>query len=139
MRWEMRRVIGAVVAALLVGGTILVGTAGAHTFVTQPRVSINKSPAGATAPGDRVLIFGKVKGRNLCTDHRQVTLFRTRSGADESMGTDRTDREGEYRFAIRPHVDGLFYVSIRGLRDTSYGHSHRCRGDRSPSIFVDVN
>lgn len=135
----MRRITGAVLAALLLGGTIFVGTAGAHTFVSQPKVTINKSPTGAVDPGDRVLIFGKVKGRNLCTDRREVTLFRVRPGADERVGTDRTDNEGEYRFAIRPQSDGTFYVRLRGLRQTSYGHSHRCRGDRSPSVSVNVS
>jgi hypothetical protein len=135
----MRRVVGAALAALLVGGTILVGTAGAHTFVSEPRVTINKSPSGATDAGDRVLIFGDVKGRTLCRANREVTLFRSRPGADEQVGTDRTDREGEYRFAIRPQADGSFYVRLRGLRDTSYGHSHRCKGDRSPSVFVNVS
>jgi hypothetical protein len=135
----MRRIVWLSVMTLVLGGLVLGGTAWAHTSVTQPRVTINKSPAGPTDPGDRVLIFGDVKGRSRCTDNRQVTLFRLRPGPNENVATDRTDNEGEYRFAIRPQADGSFYVRIRGLRDSSYGHSHRCRGDRSPSVFVNVN
>jgi hypothetical protein len=135
----MRRIVGAALVALLMGGTIFAGSAGAHSFVSQPRVTIDKSPAGPTAPGDRVVIFGDVKGRGFCTDGRQVTLFRSRPGADERVGTDRTDNDGEYRFVIRPQADGSFYVRIGPRRQTSYGHSHRCRGDRSPSVFINVS
>jgi hypothetical protein len=135
----MKRIVGAALVVLLVGGTIFASTAGAHSFVSQPRVTINKSPSGPVDAGDRVVIFGDVKGRSFCTDGRIVTLFRGRPGPDERIGTDRTDNDGEYRFVIRPQSDGSFYVRIGGRRNTSYGHSHRCRGDRSPSIFVNVS
>jgi hypothetical protein len=135
----MRRFIGAALVALLVGGTILVGGAGAHTFVSQPTVGIDKSPAGPTDRGDRVVIFGKVKGRNLCTDGRVVRLVRSPSLSNQPVDTDRTDNEGEYRFVLFPRTDGSFYVRLPGLHDTSYGHSHRCRGDRSPSVIVNVS
>lgn len=135
----MRRIVGAALVALLAGGTIFTGTAGAHSFVSEPRVTINKSPAGPVDSGDRVVIFGDVKGRSFCTDGRRVTLFRSRPGANENIGSDRTDNDGEYRFVIRPQADGSFYVRIGPRRQTSYAHSHRCRRDRSPSVFVNVS
>jgi hypothetical protein len=133
----VRRLILPVVAAL---GLALAAVAAAHVFTASPSLSIGKVPAGVTAPGTRIIVFGKIhSGRALCKANRNVRLFRVRPGADRLLATDVTDREGEYSFALRPRGDRRVYTRISRLFQSSYGHRHVCRADRSRTLFINVS
>jgi hypothetical protein len=132
------------VKPLLLAGVAAVGlafavTATAHSFVASPSLSIGKVPAGATSPGERIVIFGKIRtGRPFCKEDRRVRLFRVRPGADRLLATDRSDSEGEYGFALRPRRDQRVYTRIGRLSRMSYGHSHVCRSARSDNQRINV-
>jgi hypothetical protein len=129
---------------LLLAGVAAVGlafvvTAAAHNFVASPSLSIGKVPAGATSPGERIIIFGKVRsGRLFCRNDRVVRLFRVRRGPDRLLATDRSDREGEYRFGLRPRRDQRVYTRIGRLSRITYQHSHVCRKARSNNQRINV-
>jgi hypothetical protein len=132
------------VKRLLLAGVAAVGlafavTAAAHTFVASPSLSIGKVPAGATSPRERIIIFGKIhSGRLFCRNNRVVRLFRVRPGPDRLLATDRSDREGEYAFALRPRRDRRVYTRIGRLSFTNYPHSHVCRSARSNNQRINV-
>jgi hypothetical protein len=135
----MKRPFVALGVATIMVLALLPDTASAHTFVASPRLTINKVPAGATDPGERIVIYGKILSRRvLCRNARVVRLLRAVSGPDVLLATDITDREGEYRFVRRPRRDQTLYTTIRRLVRTSYGHSHVCRRARSSNLFVNV-
>ena len=133
----MKRLLLPIVAALSLA---LAAIAGAHVFSAAPSLSIGKVPAGATSPGARIIVFGKVhSGRTFCREDRVVRLFRVRPGADRLLATDLTDREGEYSFQRRPGGDQRVYTRVGSRMETSYGHSHQCAADRSRNLFINVS
>jgi hypothetical protein len=118
----------------------LAATASSHNFSAHPGLTIHKVPVGATAPGTRIIIYGRiVSARVFCRANRVVRLFRVRPGPDRLLALDRTDREGEYRFARRPRRDQTVYTRIRPRSAISYGHSHSCTGARSRNRFINVS
>lgn len=133
----MKRLLLLVVAAV---GLVVAATAAAHPFDASPSLSIGKVPAGATSPGEQIVIFGKVNtARALCREDRRVRLFRVRPGADRLLDSDRTDSEGEYGFTRRPGADQRVYTRIGRLHEISYGHDHLCRAARSDNLRINVN
>jgi hypothetical protein len=133
----VKRLILPIVAAV---GLALAAVAAAHVFTSSPSLSIAKVPAGATAPGTRIIVYGKIhSGRALCRANRNVRLFRVRPGADRLLATDVTDREGEYSFVLRPRRDRRVYTRISRLSRSSYLHQHVCRADRSRTLFINVS
>jgi hypothetical protein len=133
----MRKALLLIVAAAI--GLVLVAIAGAHNFTASPQLRIAKVPAGATAPGARIFVFGRiVSSQPFCKSNRKVRLFRMRPGRDAVIGTDLTDREGEYRFVRQPRRDQTVYTVIVRRVHTSYGHSHICRADRSGNLRINV-
>jgi hypothetical protein len=134
----MRRLVGIVVGVALIGGMSLTGIALAHTSSASPDLTIGHSPGGAVDPGDKVVVFGAVRGKALCKQRVQVTLFRVEPGRNARLGTDRTDNDGEYRFVLHPQSDQTVYTKIGKLVETSYGHSHTCRKARSENESINV-
>jgi hypothetical protein len=111
----------------------------AHTFFATPSLTIHKAPFGATSPGARVVVHGRIiSGRSFCKANRVVRLFRVRPGPNRLLATDRSDSEGEYRFIRHPRRDQRVYTRIRARSSTSYGHSHNCAADRSRNRFINV-
>ena len=136
----MRKRIFVVVVALAAAGMLLLPQlAGAHVSTTQPRISIAKNPKGTVDPGDRVVISGDIKGKRLCRSGRVVTLFEVTPGRDNRLDTDRSDREGEFRFVLRPNDDMTVYAKIRRLVDRNYNHRHVCRNARSANRTINVS
>jgi len=113
--------------------------AGAHDFTVRPRISIDKIPNGATDPGERVIVHGDINGKRLCRRDRVVTLFEVQSGSDRRIDTDRSDREGEFRFVLHPDDDMTVYARIGKLVDRSYDHRHVCRKARSERLSINVS
>ena len=133
-----RAVTGAIIGVFLLT-TLGIGAAVAHNFASNTSLTINKIPSGATRPGARVIIFGRLRSfRATCRANKVVKLIRVRPGADLVLARDRTDAEGEYRFVRTPSRDQTVYTRFAGTFRSSYGHSHRCRGDRSVNVFVNI-
>jgi hypothetical protein len=111
----------------------------AHTFFATPSLTIHKAPFGATSPGARVVVHGRIiSGRSFCKVNRVVRLFRVRPGPNRLLATDRSDSDGEYVFIRHPRRDQTVYTRIRARSSTSYGHSHNCAADRSRNRFINV-
>ena len=136
---KMRRAVSGAIVGVFLLTTVGIGAAVAHTFAADTTLSIAKVPGGATQAGARVLVFGKLhSARPTCRADKVVKLMRVRPGPDKVIARDRTDAEGEYLFVRNPARDQTVYTRFSGTLNTSYGHSHRCRSDRSGNLFVNV-
>jgi hypothetical protein len=134
-----RAVAGTIVGVFLLA-TLGIGAAVAHVFEADTTLTINKAPTGVTNAGATVVIFGKLKSpRPACRADKLIRLLRVRPGPDRVLARDRTDDEGEYLFVRHPRRDQKVYTRFSGTFSSSYGHSHRCFGDRSPSIRINVD
>ena len=135
----MKRAVTGTIIAMLLLTTLGSGAAVAHTTASNTSLTINKIPGGATRPGARVIIYGRLRSfRATCRANKVVKLIRVRPGPNLVLARDRTDNEGEYRFVRRPSRDQTVYTKFAGTLRTSYGHSHRCRRDRSTNVFVNI-
>lgn len=135
----MKRAFTGTIIGILLLTTLGIGGAVAHTFASNTSLTINKLPTGATRPGARVIIYGRLRSfRATCRANKLVKLIRVRPGPDLVLARDRTDNEGEYRFVRRPSRDQTVYTRFPGTFRSSYGHSHVCRGDRSANVFVNI-
>jgi hypothetical protein len=74
--------------------------------------------------------------KNKCVKGRHVTLKRVRRGPDQTVGTDSSNRSGNW--AIRePGASGRYYAKVSGSRYTKRdGFRHTCGGDKSVTIRV---
>jgi hypothetical protein len=136
----MKRIAASVVVGVFLLTSVLVGTAGGHTFVSDTSLSRGKVPRGATDPGDRVIIFGRLKSpRPVCRSSKLVRLMRVRPGPDKVLARDWTDAEGDYRFVRHPSRDQTVYTRFSGTFFSNYGHSHRCLGSRSRNRVIRIN
>ncbi|MEX2405861.1 MAG: hypothetical protein WD834_00850 [Actinomycetota bacterium] len=133
----MRRVAWILVAILVVG-LVVPQIAGAHVSSVQPRVKIAKNPRGATEPGERVVISGDIRSKLVCRRARVVTLITTTPGF-EPIAEDLSNREGEFRFVLRPDNDMTVFAKIRRLVERSNGHRHVCRGATSDDLRINVS
>jgi hypothetical protein len=134
----MRKTTLAVLSVIL--GLMLTATsAQAHVFTAGTTLTAKKAPGPPTDPGDKVLIFGKLKSAQAdCRAGETVALFKKKRGPDRRLGTDVTDSEGEYRFKLRPNRSMRVYTRFAGSVDSSYGHSHTCQGSTSDTVRVRV-
>jgi hypothetical protein len=125
-RWTRRLAVTVISGALLVPFG-MVDMARAHSFTEASNIDINyrSGKFHGSVGSDRVR----------CQRRRTVRLYKARRGPDTLKATDRTNRWGNYGFR-RPNAHGRFYVEVEGRTSSRYGHFHRCRGDRSPTIRV---
>lgn len=137
-RFETRlRPLLVTVSALIAG--VGAGAAGAHVIDASTRVTIARVPGGKIDPGERVVVFGRLaSAAATCRRRKMIELRERRPGDDPVLASDRTDAEGEYRFVLRPRRDVSVYARFAGSFVSSYGHQHRCRGDNSRTIRIDV-
>lgn len=135
----MRRAVGLLVLSALLLGGVFASVAGAHVSSAETRVGIRRLPTGPVDPGDRVVIFGRLKSSDdSCVADQKVRLVLAKPGPDRVLGADTTDDEGEYRFVRHPSGDLTVFVTFAGSLETSYGHSHECQGDSSGELFINV-
>lgn len=101
----------------------------AHTFTAESRATIRY--------GTLVHRFmGHVNsGRDVCERGRTVVLFKAQPGADRFIATDTTNSSGVWSIP-RANPHGWFYARAPRRVTLTYGHSHTCLGDRSPTVFV---
>jgi hypothetical protein len=119
---------GIVVASMaLVIPLSLIGQA--HTFTAESRVTIRY--------GTVVHRFmGHVSSaRQGCERGRTVLVFKVQPGANRFIGSDKTNASGVWSIP-RPNPHGWFYARAPRRVTLTYGHSHECLSDRSPTIFV---
>jgi hypothetical protein len=134
----MRKLLVPVMVSGLLVPTLLMGTSTAHVSRIDTTLSIDRLPSGQVDSGDRVLVFGKLRPKR-CADGQTVTLRRVSPGRDKVLGRDRLDGDGEYGIRFRPTDDMKVYTKVgpATIRN-NYQHNHRCRGDRSPKIRINV-
>lgn len=125
-----------VLVVALAGSTVAI----AHTFTAGTRISAHKLPAGTTAAGAPVIIYGRVRSdHRLCVRDRAVRLKRVVTpGPDLILALTYTNRLGEYYFVRHPTRSQTVYVALRRLEQTSAGHSHTCFGSRSKNRVIDI-
>jgi hypothetical protein len=132
------KLLGTVVGVILLSA-IAMPNALAHTFVAGSTISIASTPKGPVEKGTDVLIFGKVgSDHSSCKKGRVVELFKVRSGHDKLLGKDRTDADGEYGFRRTIKRNQAFRTKVLRRLDTSYGHSHDCKGAGSSKLVIQV-
>ena len=135
----MKRIAASVMVGIFLLATVAIGTAVAHTVVSETTLTIRKAPGGATNPGGKVIIYGRLKsGRSACRSDKAVRLMKVRPGADKVVAVDRTDLEGNYGFVRHPGRDVTLYTRFMGTFNTSYGHTHKCLKDRSRNRVINV-
>jgi hypothetical protein len=118
---------------------VCAGAASAHVIDARTQLTIDRVPGGKVDPGKRVVVFGKLRSSaTVCRPRKLIELRERRPGRDPVLDKDRTDAEGEYRFVLRPKRDLVVYARFAGTLTSSYGHRHRCRGDNSRRIRIDV-
>lgn len=136
---KMKRVAASFVVGAFLLTTVVVGAAVAHTFVAETSLSISKVPTGATAPGAKVYVFGRLKSpRPGCRSNKWVKLMRIRPGRDLVLASDLTDGDGNYRFVRNPRRDQTVYARFSGTLDSPSGHFHRCLSSRSRIRFINI-
>ena len=125
MARKLIRVAVATVACL----SLAAEPAVAHTFSEGTTLS------GKRALGrKRALIFGTLSDGQ-CKRGKTIQLVNAKTGGVKA--TDVTDKEGEYRFKVRRGKrTKRFYARFQGSVETSYQHSHTCRGSQSRIIKV---
>lgn len=133
---QIRRFLPAAVALV---AFVCAGAAGAHVIDATTNVTIQRVPGGKVDPGERVVVFGKLRSSAaVCRRREVIQLRRQRPGKDPVLARDTTDAEGEYRFVLRPRETIVVYARFAGSFESSYGHEHRCGGDNSRAIRIVV-
>lgn len=124
----MRKVLALVAVSGLLVSALFVGTASAHVNKIDTTLTIHSSPAG-----NRVLVFGKIKPKK-CRLGQTVTVYEVGPGADDALGSDNLDGDGEYSVRV-PGSTGRVYAKVgSAVIVSNYQHTHKCKGDKSPAI-----
>jgi hypothetical protein len=126
------------VLALLTAATLALGAgvASAHTtrFDSDVSIQLGVNPITST-----YIFNGDVTSpRAGCVANRRVTVFRKLGGADQPMGSDRSDQSGAWEVSRHTSEvpDGDYYARVKPRDTGPAGHNHICRGARSETIFV---
>jgi hypothetical protein len=61
-----------------------------------------------------------------------------KSGKDKLLGKDKTDADGEYGFHRTINGNQAFRTRVLRRLDTSYGHSHDCKGAGSSKLVIQI-
>jgi hypothetical protein len=98
------------------------------TFAIEKRVRDGAGGGGRVQ--SQVTIRGSFKGQVVseaarCEKNRRVVLKKKRPGKDRTVGSDITNRFGNWKIRKR-NPNGRFYAQIRRTR--------RCTGDKSPTV-----
>jgi hypothetical protein len=119
---------GIVVASMaLVIPMSLIGQA--HTFTAASRATIRYGTVVHRFVGH------VYSGQDVCERARTVFLFKVQPGTDRLIGSDKTSSSGVWSIP-RSNPHGHYYARAPQRVTVTYGHSHTCLGDRSPTIHV---
>jgi hypothetical protein len=112
------------------------GVASAHTVRFDSDVSIGH---GVNPIESTDLFHGEVTSpRTGCAAQRRVTVFQKLDGADQAMGSDRSNQSGAWEVSRHTSEvpDGNYYARVKARDIGPAGHNHICGGARSETIFV---
>ena len=125
MARKLTRVAVATVACL----SLAAEPAVAHTFSEGTTLTAKRALGKR-----RALIFGNLSDGQ-CKNGKTVQLVNAKTGGVKA--TDVTDKDGEYRFKVRRGKrTKRFYTRFQGSVETSYQHSHTCRGSQSNTVKI---
>ena len=135
----MRRLLALAAVSSLLVSTVFAGSSSAHVEKFDTTLRIDKSPNGQVGPGDKVLVFGKLKPSK-CRLGQEVTVYEAGPGSDSALGSDNLDGDGEYSVAIHPDSSLRVYAKVgSAVIVSNYQHTHKCKGDRSEKIKINVS
>lgn len=126
MRTKRVALLAALASIGLLGSA---GPASAHAFTDESTITIDY---------DGTNFYGSVAAdHRTCKRNRIVRLYKERgpNRRDLIVGMDTTGYNGNYRMH-KPRAKGRYYTRVARKAGGGYGHSHVCRGDRSPTRFV---
>jgi hypothetical protein len=119
---------GVALAALAVGGLL---TASAFAGVVKYDSTLTISRA-------LPLYHGKVKSSDeRCERGRRVTLFEKQPGADDKVGSDRTNQQGRWKVKVPTgdlQPNDRFYAKVRRKLRIVSADGYVCRGDTSRTL-----
>ena len=126
---QLTRIKRATIAVGLIAvlGVSLVPAANAHRMSSDSRV---------TADYGRQTFRGDIAARPRCRRNRTITVFKIKKNGDlRTVGSDETNGDGNWAVPTDPQPEnGRYFARATGRRGGRYGHSHRCEGDRSPTM-----
>jgi hypothetical protein len=134
----MRKTVVLVIAVASVIGALLPGIASAHDFRSRPKMKLELLPNNPVDAGSRVSLAGRLKGKNLCTNHRQVQLRQRDAGPDTVLDSDRSDNDGEFHFRTTAHNDARVYAWVGRFAERDYQHHHVCLKAKSDNVTINV-
>lgn len=134
-----RKAVLLVIAMLMLAAFMLPGVASARDFRVRPKVKLEQVPGGTVHQGDRVVLAGRIKSKAVCERRRIVELFQVDPGPNTLLDTDRSDRDGEFRFTLRVHGDMAVYAHLDKLVDRRYSGRHVCRASSSQKVDINVS
>lgn len=123
------------VLAAMSAGLVSTGTTPVEAHTGDSKVVLHVSD-NTVRPNQTIVFFGKLRGtrHRFCKRGSTIELVRKGQGV---VATDRTDRQGEFRFREDPQPNrGRYFARYRGSGRFGYGNGHLCRRDRSRTIRI---
>jgi hypothetical protein len=129
---------------LIVAGGFLMaslGSASAHEFVDNTRLTIKKNHKNPYDKNETVIFKGKAKAdHKFCRKFRLVKLFKKKPGPDRFIESDITGSRGRYKVIWESARLGThrFYTRVTSKVGGQHPHRHVCLKDRSRTVKVKV-
>ena len=117
--------IAVLAAAALLAVVALEVVASAHTFDVKTTTSLRYKRDTEKFKG-RIRAEGGLKR---CQRNRKVELYKSRSGPDRFIGSDRSNDGGYWGIKAR-NANGHYYVKVLEKHVVKQHHNHRCRPTR---------
>lgn len=134
----MKKVLTLTMVSGLLVATPFVGISSAHRELIRTTLSINLSPRGPVNAGEEVLVFGELMPKR-CWLGQAVTVYKSQPKPDPVLGLDTLNSHGEYSVTINPTSDVRIYALVESAFIVNgSGHTHKCMGDRTRIIRIDV-
>jgi hypothetical protein len=129
---------------LIVAGGFLMaslGSASAHEFVDNTRLTIKKNHKNPYDKNETVIFKGKAKAdHKFCRKFRLVKLFKKKPGPDRFIESDITGGRGRYKVIWESARLGThrFYTRVTSKVGGQHPHRHVCLKDKSRTVKVKV-
>lgn len=127
----MTRLIGVAAGTLALAVALTTGLALAHTVKFDSTVTARYKTAQ-----DR--FKGKVRSeKTACERRRTVKVFRKRAGADQLLGKDKSNSDGEWQLEPETFPPDTYYAKAtkKVLKHTAH-HRHTCKPAKSDGLFA---
>jgi hypothetical protein len=117
--------------------SVLAGSAIAVVGEKETTLTIAKAPSGKTDPGDKVLIFGRLKP-TACQALQTIKLIQVLEDGNQKLKTGKTASDGEYSFKLKPKETIKVFTKFPGSVDSTYEGSLTCLKSKSDKIKLKV-